>query len=178
MNAKPALWLALWLPWGLAAAGCTGSQSGPPQQSSMSTELLGARQALDTALHQCTTTYGYSPQQAANIPEHALAPNELAWNQCAYNAVGTYEKANPQLAPMYEKLVTSYQQMTNQITQGTLTRSERKAQTQQQLQAIQQAEHAEIAAANLQQAQQNQQQQNVIDTIRMLGAPGFSGMGR
>ncbi len=167
MSAKPLLWLAC----GFAAAGCAGQPASPPP--SPSAELLGARTALDTALHQCTTTYGYNPQQATNIPEHALAPNEPAWNQCAYNAVRIYETANPKLAPMYEQLVTSYQQMTGEVAQGTLTRSERQARTRQQLQAIEQAEHAEIAAANLQQTQQNQQQQNVIDTIRMLGAPGM-----
>jgi hypothetical protein len=170
MSAKPLLWLAC----GLALAGCTGEQpNSPPPSPYSSAELLGARSALDTALHQCTTTYGYNPRQATNLGEHALAPTELAWNQCAYNAVRTYEKANPKLAPMYESLVTSYQQMTDQVAHGTLTRSERQARTQQQLQAIQQAEQSEIAAANLQQSQQNQQQQNVIDTIRMLGAPGM-----
>ncbi len=169
MRAKPLLWVCV----GLAIAGCAGPEPAPPPPpSKQSAELLGARQALDAALHQCTETYGYSPRTATNIPEHALAPHELQWNQCAYSAVRTYEKANPQLAPMYEQLISSYEQMTNQITAGTLTRSERQARTQEKLQAIQQAEHAEIAAANLQQAQQTQQMQNVIDTIRMLGVPG------
>ncbi|HUC18674.1 MAG TPA: hypothetical protein VMA37_13410 [Acetobacteraceae bacterium] len=170
MNAKPFFWLAC----GLAACGCASQQ--PASQPYSSAELLSARTTLDTALHNCTQTYGYSPRQAANIPEHALAPHELQWNQCAYDAVRTYEKANPKLAPMYESLITSYETMTDQITQGTLTRSERQAQTQQKLEAIKQAEQAEISAANLQQAQQNQQQQNVIDTIRMLSAPGFRSM--
>jgi len=168
MSAERILWLAC----GLALCSCASQPPSPPPPSP-SADLLGARTALDTALHQCSTTYNYNPQQAANIGEHSLAPTELAWNQCAYNAVGTYEKANPKLAPMYENLVASYQQMTDQVAQGTLTRSERRARTQQLLQAIKQAEQAEISAANLQQSQQNQQQQNVIDTIRMLGAPGM-----
>lgn len=170
MNAKPFFCLA----FGLAACGCAGPQPAPQPYSSA--DLLSARTTLDTALHNCTQTYGYSPRQAANIPEHALAPHELQWNQCAYDAVRTYEKANPKLASMYESLVTSYETMTDQVTQGTLTRSERQAETQQKLEAIKQAEQAEISAANLQQAQQSQQQQNVIDTIRMLSAPGFRAM--
>jgi hypothetical protein len=136
-------------------------------------DILAARSELDAALHACTSTYGYSPRQASNIPEHSLAPNELAWNQCAYAAVATYERANPKLAPMYEQLVTSYQQMTGQVQAGALTRSQRQARTEEMLQGIEKAEHSEIAAANLQQAQQNQQQQNVVDTIRMFGAQGF-----
>ena len=167
MRAKPLFWLAC----GLFACGCAGPQPAPSPSSGA--DILGARTALDSALHQCTNTYGYNPQQASNVPEHALAPHELAWNQCAYNAVRTYEKANPKLAPMYEQLIASYEQMTTEVAQGTLTRSQRQAETRQKLQAIEQAEHAEIAAANLQPAQQNQQQQNVIDTIRMLGAPSF-----
>lgn len=161
----------LWLACGLALCSCAAPQPSPPPSSGA--DILAARTELDAALHTCTSTYGYNPRQASNISEHALAPNELAWNQCAYAAVATYEKANPKLAPMYEQLVTSYQQMTDQVAQGSLTRSERHARTQQMLQAIEQAEQAEISAANLQQAQQNQQQQNVIDTVRMFGAQGF-----
>lgn len=167
MTARRLLWLAC----SLAACSCAGPQPSPPPSSSG--DILAARTELDAALHTCTNTYGYNPRQALNISEHSLAPNELAWNQCADNAVRTYEKANPKLAPMYEQLVTSYQQMTDQVAAGTLTRSERQARTQEMLQGIEKAEHAEIAAANLRQAQQSEQQKNVIDTIRMFGAPGF-----
>lgn len=166
MSAKHFLWLA----FALAAAGCAGPEAAPP---SASAALLAARSQLTADLHKCTETYGYSPRQASNVPEHALAPHELQWNQCAYSAVRTYEKANPALAPMYESLVTSYESMTDQVVHGTMTRSERLARTDQKLEAIRQAEDQQITAANLQQAQQSQQQQNVIDTIRMLGAPGF-----
>lgn len=166
----------LWLACALAASGCAGPQPSPPPSSSppsSSVDILAARTELDTALHTCTNTYRYNPRQASNISEHALAPQELAWNRCAYAAVATYEKANPKLAPMYEQLVTSYQQMTGQVLAGALTRSQRQARTRQMLQAIEQAEQAEIAAANLQQAERSRQQQNVIDTIRMFGAQGF-----
>ena len=161
----------LWLACALAACGCAGPQPSPPPSSSV--DILAARTELDSALHTCTNTYGYSPRQASNVSEHSLAPNELAWNQCAYAAVATYEKANPKLAPMYQQLVTSYRQMTGQVQAGALTRSQRQARTEEMLQGIEKAEHSEIAAANLQQAQQNQQQQNVVDTIRMFSAPGF-----
>ncbi len=169
MRAKPLLRVCA----SLVIAGCAGPQPGPPAPPSrQSVELLSAREALNSALHQCTETYSYSPRTATDIPEHALAAHELQWNQCAYSAVRTYERANPKLAPMYEQLISLYEQMTNEITAGTLTRSERHTRTEEELKAIAQAEHAQIAAANLQQAQQNQQIQNVIDTIRMFGITG------
>lgn len=74
---------------------------------------------------------------------------------------------------MYSSLINSYRTMTDEVVNGSLTRSQRLALTNDRLQQIQQAENAQIAKANLQQAQQDQQQQNVIRTIRMLGAPGF-----
>jgi hypothetical protein len=161
----------VWLACGLAASGCAASATNAPPSASAA--LLQARGQLTADIQKCTETYGYSPRQATAVAEHALAPHELEWNQCAYGAVRTYEAANPALAPMYEALVSSYQTMTDEVAHGTLTRSERQARTDQKLAAIEQAENSQIAGANLQQAQQQQQQQNVIDTIRMLGAPGF-----
>ena len=166
MSARSLLWLAC----AALACGCGGPVSSPALSSGG--ELLAARSQLTADLHKCSDMYGYSPRQASNIAEHALAPHELDWNRCAYNAIRTYEKANPPLAPMYEGLISSYETMTDQLVHGTLTRSQRLSRTQEKLQAIQEAENSQIAQANLQQVQLTQQQQNVIDTARMLGA-GF-----
>src|SRR4029453_14188435 len=71
--------------------------------TSATTDALAASPSLLSFLHQqlvaalkeCTGRYGYDPEQTAGVAENALAPNELPWRQCAYEAVGAYGKEHP-----------------------------------------------------------------------------------
>ena len=60
---------------------------------------------LVAALKECTGQYGYDPDQAAGVAENALAPNELPWRQCAYDAVRAYAKEHSSLGGLYTQLI-------------------------------------------------------------------------
>jgi hypothetical protein len=105
--------------------------------------MVQNKRQLSADLRKCTETYGYSPRETSGLKEHELAPYELEWNQCAYRAVGAYEGANPALAPMYSSLINFYRMMTDEVTNGSLTPSQRLALTNERLQEIQQAENAQ-----------------------------------
>src|SRR5262245_16450439 len=101
-------------------------------------------QQLVSALKQCTGKYGYDPNQTAGVAENALAPNELQWRQCAYEAVRAYAEAHPSLADLYTQLINEDITMTTAIQQGTLTRSERRARIEALLIQIRTAEYRQI----------------------------------
>jgi hypothetical protein len=105
---------------------------------------------LVAALKECTGQYGYDPDQAAGVAENALAPNELPWRQCAYDAVRAYAKEHSSLGGLYTQLINEDITMTTAIQQGTLTRSERRARIEALLTEIQAAENFQIEAADQQ----------------------------
>jgi len=41
------------------------------------------------------TTSWIDGEQAVGVAENALAPNELPWRQCGYDAVRTYAEGHP-----------------------------------------------------------------------------------
>ena len=99
-------------------------------------------------LQQCTGRYGYDPNQTAELAENALAPNELPWRQCAYEAVRAYAEAHPSVGDLYTQLINEDITMTTAIQQGTLTRSERRARIEALLIQIRAAEDSQIEAAD------------------------------
>ena len=133
-----------------------------------STDVIEARDAFIADLKQCTQKHGYDPN-AAGLPENALAPNELPWRQCAYDAAHKYGQAHPAVSDRYEQLITEDLQMTTAIQQGTMTRSQRRTRVEQLLEQIQAAEDAQIKAATSEQERQQQQLRNVVE-----GARGFA----
>ena len=46
------------------------------------------------------------PNQTAGVAENALAPNELAWRQCAYEAVRAYAEEHPSLGALHAAMTT------------------------------------------------------------------------
>jgi hypothetical protein len=121
---------------------CTsGTTTDAPETPSMS------RQQLVAALDQCTQTHGYDPKQTAGVAENALAPNELPWRQCAYDAVRAYGKGNPSLGDLYAQLIDEDIAMTTAIQQGSLTRSQRRARIETLLGQIRAAEDFQVQAA-------------------------------
>ena len=146
----------------------TACESQSTATSTSSDTVIAARDALIADLKQCTLNHGYDPN-AAGLPENALAPNELPWRQCAYDAAHRYGQAHPAVSDRYEQLISEDLQMTTAIQQGTMTRSQRRIRVQQLIEQIKAAEDAQIRAATDEQARQQEQLQNVVN-----GARGFA----
>jgi hypothetical protein len=128
--------------------GCT---SMPRDTLAASPSLLSLlHEQLVAALKECTGKYGYDPDQTAGVAENALAPNELPWRQCAYDAVRAYAQEHSSLGGLYTQLINEDITMTTAIQQGTLTRSERRAKIEALLTEIQAAENFQIDAADQQ----------------------------
>jgi hypothetical protein len=151
--------------------------------SSTPTDALAASPSLVSllqkqllaALQDCTERYGYDPDQTAGVGEKALAPNELPWRQCAYDAVRTYAEAHPSLNELYMQLINEDIAMTKAIQDGTLTRSQRRARIEEFLAEIRAAEDAQNQVADRQgrggqnpvaSAQRSEQLNRVVASIQ------------
>lgn len=150
-----------------AAVSACGGQS--DQSASSEARPIEGRDKLVADLRQCTQVHGYDPQDTAGIAENALAPNELPWRQCAYDAVRDYEDSHPAMRERYEQLIAEDIQMTTAVQQGTMTRSQRKARIEELVAQIKAAEEAQIEAGAVEQSRQDDQLRNVVDNFR-----GFS----
>lgn len=148
---------------GILLAGCTNDTA---STTALQSPVIAAREELQANIHQCTATYGYNPDKVSGVAEHSLAPNELQWRQCAYDAVRTYTRANPTLMSNYDQLVAEDISMTTAIQQGTMTRSQRRARIEELLTQIRDAENQQIQADAAMQEQQNQQVRNVVEDMR------------
>ncbi len=147
---------------GVFLAGCAGS---PTSDSAVpSTTGASVRQVLANDMNQCSGRTGYVPAKVA-ADDNRLAPNELQWRRCMYDALSTYAKASPAVAPQIQALIDGDIAMTAAVNGGTMTRNARKAQLQQ---LVAQVEAAEARAASAQQ-QQSEEYVNTISAIRALG---------
>jgi hypothetical protein len=130
-----------------AVAVVTVSTSAPTTNAATATALSILRPQLIAALNECTAAHGYDPEQTAGVAENALAPNELPWRQCAYDAVRAYASGNPSLGDLYAQVINEDIAMTTAIQQGSLTRSQRRARIETLLGQIRVAEDAQTQAA-------------------------------
>lgn len=130
---------------------------------------MAARDKLVADIGQCSQRYGYDPRSAAGIAENALAPQEVPWRQCAYDAVRAYEPANPSMTSRYEQLISEDIQMTTAIQQGSMTRSQRRSRIEALIAQIKSAEEAQVEATAAEQERQMQQIRNVVDNVRGFG---------
>jgi len=149
----------------VAVAACE-SQSTATGASSDS--IATARDAFIADLKQCSQTHGFDPN-TAGLPENALAPNELPWRQCAYDAARKYGQTHQGVSSLYDQLIAEDIQMTTAIQQGTMTRSQRRTRVEQLLEQIKTAEEAQIKSTTADQARQQEQLRNVVE-----GARGFA----
>lgn len=147
-----------------------GSQSSaaPPAQS----PVAAARSQLVADLDQCTHSFGYDPQKAADIPENQLGPRELEWRQCGYDAVRKYSQFQPALTGRYEQLINEDISMTNAIQSGAMTRTQRRARLDALIDQIKAAEEGQIQSTTKNQAAEQEQVRRSIDSMR-----GFYNMG-
>jgi hypothetical protein len=127
---------------------------------------MQARDKLVADVKACNSQYSYDPNNTSGIAENALAPHELEWRQCAYDAIHAYAQANPSLAGRYDQLITEDMQMTTAIQQGTMTRTKRRARDQDLIGQIKSAEEQQIQAAAVEQQRQTEQLQNMVESMR------------
>lgn len=138
------------------------TQTAPPTPES---RLMQARSKLLADVRGCSEQYGYYPQSVTGVAENALAPKELKWRQCAYDAVRAYASENP-ANRAYEQLIAEDIAMTTGIQQGSTTRSERRARDEQLIAQIRKAEEAQIQAVDAVQQSKTQEFQNVVEGLR------------
>lgn len=141
----------MWLPRliagtlvGLLAAGCATQQQ---MRQEGRAQDAAARGGLTAALEECGRVHGYNPREVSGVGEHALAPNELAWRQCAYEAVREHRARDPEVRKELDLLVAQDIAMTAAIREGTMTRSQRKRLNSEKFQEIRQLQLARERAA-------------------------------
>lgn len=93
-------------------------------------------------LDRCTAEHGYDPAKAKHLGENELGKNEKAWRRCAYAGIEGQMIPGALDPKKFQRLVHEDQVMTEQIAQGTLTRSLRKARVQEVLGQIKNEEDA------------------------------------
>jgi hypothetical protein len=130
--------------------------------------LVEARDKLIADVRSCTGQHGYDPKQVSGIGENALAPGELQWRQCCYDAARRYIAQNPQMRGLYEQLIAEDIQLTSAIQQGTVTRTQRRARDEQLLAQIRAAEEAQIKDLAAESERQTEQMRAVVDGLRGL----------
>jgi len=145
----------------LTAACANDANTGKPESP-----VIAARQQLLADLSQCTTTYGYDPKAVTGIPENQLAPHELQWRQCGYDAANRYVRAVPAMNDKYQQLINEDITMTNAIQAGTMTRSQRRQRIEELIAQIKTAEESLIQASAEEQDRQTEQVRQVVDQIR------------
>jgi len=136
---------------------------------SMTSAVMGARDKLVADIRQCSQRSGYDPNNLQGVAENALAPQELQWRQCAYDAARSYEQANPAMRSQYDQLIAEDIAMTTAIQQGTMTRSQRRARIEQLIAQIRSTEEAQARATAAEQARQMEQIRNVVESARGFG---------
>ena len=150
----------------LLAACSSGQSASTSSSSSAAASLIQARDKLIADVKACSAKFAYNPNKVSGVADNALAPHELEWRQCAYDAVRAYEGVNPALTSRYDQLITEDMQMTTALQQGTMTRTQRRARIQELVAQIKAAEEQEIQAAAVEQDRQSEQLQNVVENMR------------
>jgi hypothetical protein len=158
------LWVTCWT---AITSACT-SQPPPPSENA----LVQARARLASEVALCSQKYNYDPNIIVGKPQMALAPNELSWRQCAYEAVRDYQKVNPELTPLYSSLLDEDNLMTNAMMHGQMTRSQREAKMLQLIAHIKAAENEQISKTRLAEEQKQEQTRNIYNMFRDFGLGG------
>jgi hypothetical protein len=137
-----------------------------PDAPSGEQAISQARNQLTADVRECSATHGFDPETVSALGERQLAPQELAWRQCAYDAARRYIDRNPAIRGLMEQLIAEDIQMTSAIQQGTLTRTERRARVQTLLGQIRDAEQKQMQAASAQRERQAEEMGTVVEGIR------------
>jgi hypothetical protein len=113
-------------------------------------------------MRQCNQHYPYSPTQVA---ENALAPNELEWRRCAYDAILSYARSNPAMTGKYQQLVYDDIVMTTHIQKHSMTRSNRSDRLNRLIADMRRMEDEQTQTAEVDRQQHSEQVQAVYKQI-------------
>ncbi len=154
----------------LTACTTAGEPPASTAPSAVQATLVEARAKLVADVQACTDQHGYDPDNVSGIGEKELAPGELQWRQCCYDAARRYIGQNPAMRGMYEQLIAEDIQLTSAIQQGTVTRTQRRARDEELLAQIRNAEEAQIKGVAAESEKQMEQVQRVVNGLRGLGS--------
>jgi len=146
-------------------AGCATGETAYQSQAQQIGALQQARETLLRDLQDCSTRYGFNPNDPA-LPENTLGPNELEWRNCAYEAARDYTAVNTPLALDFATLIDEDQKMTQALAAGQITRSERRARLQPLIAAVHDKEMQQIEALEADQAKKDELVRRVTEGLR------------
>lgn len=150
----------------IALLSCSNQDSPSSTAAPAQGPLAAARSQLVADLEQCTRSFGYDPKQATDIPENELAPRELEWRQCGYDAVRKYSQFQPALTGRYEQLINEDISMTNAIQSGAMTRTQRRNRLDALIEQIKAAEEDQNQANAKNKKAEDEQVRRSIDSMR------------
>jgi len=145
----------------LLAAACTQKPS-PTYDVSF---IQLSREQLSVDLDECTRLHKYDPEQADQLGEYEIGDGELEWRQCAYAALRKHSRSVPDMQTRYEDVIAADLEMTRQIQDGTLSRSERRIRTKEMMDQIATAEDIRIETEDQERARQ-EQLRNLTDNFQ------------
>jgi hypothetical protein len=138
---------------GVAFAGCSAPQ--PSAKQDDPNVVRSARNALAAALDRCGETHRSTAETAAALGEHEIGPTEL-----------DYRNPSPDVQRQIDGLIATDIAMTAAITQGTITRSQRKAAFDERLEKIKDLERAQRLRKIAEQQRRSTQIQQVIQGVQ------------
>lgn len=92
----------------------------------------------------CSEAHGFDPSMAI-VDEHALAPGEKPWRECAYRGIEEYIIGHSTVPQLYKQIVAEDRAMTEQIALGELTRTARRSRLEFLIELIREKEINERA---------------------------------
>jgi uncharacterized protein YcfL len=146
----------------LALTACASQQ---PSVTASQSGLIEARDKLVSDIHQCGQQHSYSPSAAAAVAEDTLAPNELEWRKCTYDAILVYARSNPTMIGKYQQLVYDDIVMTTHIQKHSMTRSNRRDRLNRLIADMKKMEDERVQMAEVDREQQSEQVQAVYKAM-------------
>ncbi len=125
-NGRPALTAVGALTASLLAL-LVGCQSSGNSLAASNAAAAQVSQSLDAAFAMCTEQHGYDQVSGDALPANELGEGELAWRECAYDAVNRIARPAMRQPEALDELLDADRAMTAQIAEGAITRDERKA---------------------------------------------------
>ena len=153
---------------GIQLAGQTEPAPDAPSAGYMDAAVTAFQAQYD----QCSATHGYDPDALPPLGDFELAPTELDWRECVYDAIRDVLIPESRSPEMYFSLIADDQRLTQAVTAGQTTRAQRRAEIEASLAAIRQTEEEvdrRIAAeAALEESQTIAFTQRMVEDLRGL----------
>ena len=118
---------------------CVTDSTATRLQAGESLKIVNLYPEFRAHMASCTEAHGFDPL-TATVDEHALAPGEIPWRACVYQGIDEYIIAYSFVPRLYKQIVAEDRAMTEQIAQGTLTRTARRSRLDELINSIRTAE--------------------------------------